>query len=74
MQEMGNADVDYAGDENWVTGQEKNTAQIRVWNNPGVVLPFTGGPGARSLVILGTVLILGAGVLLWEKRRTMQHR
>ena len=41
----------------------------RITNNPGVVLPSTGGPGTRLFTILGIILILGAGVLLWRRRR-----
>ena len=43
--------------------------QLTVVNNEGVELPNAGGPGTRSFAILGGVLILGAGVLLWRKRR-----
>lgn len=32
-------------------------------------LPATGGPGTRLFTILGSLLILGAGALLWRKRR-----
>ena len=32
-------------------------------------LPSTGGPGTRLFTILGSILILGAGVLLWRRRR-----
>ncbi len=32
-------------------------------------LPATGGPGTRLFTILGSILILGAGALLWRKRR-----
>ena len=35
----------------------------------GYELPSTGGPGTRIFTILGSVLILGAGVLLWGRRR-----
>ena len=69
MQEMSNSDVYYKGDENWVTGQEENTAQIRIWNDPGAVLPSNGGPGTRIFTILGSILILGAGVMLWRRLR-----
>ena len=34
-------------------------------------LPSTGGPGTRLFSILGSILILGAGVLLWRRRRTI---
>jgi LPXTG-motif cell wall-anchored protein len=39
---------------------------ISITNIPGAVLPNTGGPGARLFMILGSILILGAGVLLWS--------
>ena len=35
----------------------------------GYELPSTGGPGTRLFTILGCILILGAGVLLWRRRR-----
>ena len=37
----------------------------------GPELPSTGGPGTRLFTILGSILILGAGVLLWRRRRTI---
>ena len=44
-------------------------AAIVVGNTPGAALPNTGGPGTRLFTILGSILILGAGVLLWRRRR-----
>ncbi|MBQ9663309.1 MAG: Cna B-type domain-containing protein [Oscillospiraceae bacterium] len=35
----------------------------------GYTLPATGGPGTRLFTILGSILILGAGALLWRRRR-----
>ena len=40
-----------------------------VVNEPGAALPSTGGPGTNLLYLLGSILILGAGVLLWRRRR-----
>ncbi|MBO6309606.1 MAG: LPXTG cell wall anchor domain-containing protein, partial [Oribacterium sp.] len=40
-----------------------------VTNQAGSALPNTGGPGTRLFTILGSILILGAGVLLWRRRR-----
>ena len=37
--------------------------------SPGYELPSTGGPGTRLFTILGSILILGAGVLLWRRRK-----
>ena len=49
--------------ENWLA--------ISIKNEPGVALPKTGGPGTRFFTILGSILTLGAGVLLLRRRRLM---
>ncbi|MBP3204624.1 MAG: Cna B-type domain-containing protein, partial [Lachnospiraceae bacterium] len=49
------------------SGDDPATAKIG--NDAGVALPNTGGPGTRIFTILGSILILGAGVLLWRRRR-----
>ena len=49
----------------------KTSGTIAVQNEPGAALPYTGGPGTRIFTILGSILILGAGVLLWRRRRTI---
>jgi LPXTG-motif cell wall-anchored protein len=46
-----------------------NDASFIIPNTPGVSLPHTGGPGTRLFTVLGAVLTLGAGVLLWRRRR-----
>lgn len=38
-------------------------------NPSGYALPNTGGPGTRLFTIFGLILIAGAGLLLWRKRR-----
>lgn len=52
-------------------GIEDESATIIYGNTPGAALPNTGGPGTRLFTILGSILILGAGVLLWRRRRTI---
>ena len=47
----------------------ENSVTIIVGNVAGAELPYTGGPGTRLFTILGSILILGAGVLLWRRRR-----
>ncbi len=42
---------------------------INVGNVPGASLPYTGGMGTRRFTILGSILIGGAGLLLWRRRR-----
>lgn len=42
---------------------------ITVKNEPGYVLPSTGGSGTKLFTILGTMLVLSAGILLISRRR-----
>ncbi|MBQ7720636.1 MAG: LPXTG cell wall anchor domain-containing protein [Clostridia bacterium] len=53
----------------WVTGQDENTWQIRVWNNPGVALPSTGGMGSYSYYAVGTLLLTFAAFVYLRRRR-----
>ena len=56
-----------------VTGEnvsvDEDGITIIITNTPGAALPNAGGPGTRLFTIFGSFLILGAGVLLWRKRR-----
>ena len=47
----------------------KATKTATVENEPGAALPSTGGPGTRLFTILGSILILLSGTLLWRRRR-----
>ena len=51
--------------------KDKAVNRDYIINTPegGYELPQTGGPGTRLFTILGSILILGAGVLLWRRRR-----
>ncbi len=53
----------------WVTGQDENTWQIRVWNNPGVALPSTGGYGSYIHYAVGTLLLTFAAFVYLRRRR-----
>lgn len=68
MQGNSSAEVSVKGDTYWVGGQEDDTLQIRIWNNPGVVLPSTGGPGTTLIHHLGLLLTGLAGIGLLLKR------
>lgn len=46
-----------------------NTAEITVINEQGTVLPSTGGIGTTLFYVVGTMLVLGAGIVLITKRR-----
>ena len=51
--------------------EARNGEQIINRPEEAVSLPSTGGFGTRIFSILGSILILGAGVLLWRRRRTI---
>lgn len=59
-QGTGNMQVKDANDFSDIT--DKTTVVLRVWNNPGVVLPNTGGPGLKLFYLLGILLTGTAGV------------
>ena len=46
-----------------------NPGGLQIDNTPGAALPSTGGPGTRLFTILGSILIAGAGLLMWRRRR-----
>lgn len=53
----------------------ESPAIITYGNEPGKPLPFTGGPGTTLFYILGSILLLGSGVLLvarWRMRRSFR--
>ena len=48
---------------------EDDKLTIIVGNPPGAALPSTGGSGTRFFTILGSILVMFAGVVLWRRRR-----
>ena len=50
-------------------GTTENGTAIIVKNNMGSTLPSTGGMGTTIIYIVGAVLVVGAGVLLFTKKR-----
>lgn len=59
----------YKLDDEEVTANEGQTVVIAIENNKGSTLPSTGGMGTTILYIVGAVLVVGAGVVLFTKRR-----
>lgn len=57
------------GNTYWAAGQDNNTWQIRVWNNPGVELPMSGGPGTLIYTLSGIALMLGAALVYCFRMR-----
>ena len=62
-------EVNYTDNTSGMVTYDSADNQFTVRNTPGAALPNTGGPGTRLFTILGSILILGAGVLLWRRRR-----
>ena len=52
----------------WVEG-ESTEAPTSIVNKQGVELPATGGIGTTIFYAIGTILVLGAGILLVTRRR-----
>ena len=50
-------------------GDQTDSTLVTVVNNKGSVLPSTGGMGTTIIYIVGAVLVVGAGVLLFTKKR-----
>ena len=46
-----------------------DTFEIQVVNKQGTVLPSTGGIGTTIFYVVGTILVIGAGVILITRRR-----
>lgn len=49
--------------------EDDNTLTTTIVNKAGLVLPETGGMGTTLFYVLGTILVLGAGILLVSKKR-----
>ena len=67
-----NANADAAVGENGLigaTGAGANADAGKIINKQGVELPSTGGIGTTIFYLVGTILVLGAGILLITRRR-----
>jgi len=51
-------------------GEEKMN-DFWVENKPGTIIPGVGGPGTMPFRVFGSILIAGAGLLFWRRRRTI---
>ena len=58
-----------AGEDGWVIITATEDVEIVFTNHTGPELPETGGMGTHIYTSLGTVMVLGAGVLLLNQRR-----
>ena len=60
-------------DKGKVTYNETSTGTVKVLNQSGTELPSTGGMGTTVFYILGSVLVLGAAVVLVTRKRMKEH-
>jgi LPXTG-motif cell wall-anchored protein len=51
------------------TNSNTEIVYYRITNNPGVVLPHTGGIGTTIFYILGSILVIGGGIYFVSRRR-----
>ena len=61
--------IDHNGKINATEDQPAGATQIEVENKSGSELPETGGMGTTNFYVLGSILVLGAAVLLITKKR-----
>lgn len=46
-----------------------NTGDVKVLNNTGSLLPSTGGMGTTLIYVVGSILVLASGMVLFSKRK-----
>ena len=57
------------GEISFTSSLTEGSLSADVINNSGSVLPSTGGMGTTIFYVVGSVLVVGAGVLLISKKR-----
>lgn len=49
--------------------REERVEKVEVQNNKGLVLPSTGGMGTTLIYVVGSILVLASGIVLFSKRK-----
>ena len=62
------------GNITFTTTDDKSALSTTVVNKKGTELPSTGGMGTTIFYVLGTILVLGAGVVLIARKRMKSER
>lgn len=55
--------------EDTTEGSTDGTVSITIKNNQGSLLPETGGIGTKIFYVVGAILVLGAGIILFVRKR-----
>jgi LPXTG-motif cell wall-anchored protein len=61
--------VTFESDNNTVKVETDNTLMTEIVNRKGTELPSTGGIGTTIFYVLGSILVIGAGIVLITRRR-----
>lgn len=49
--------------------KDEVVTQVEVKNNKGSILPSTGGMGTTLIYVVGSILVLASGIVLFSKRK-----
>lgn len=49
--------------------KDEVVTQVEVQNNKGSLLPSTGGMGTTLIYVVGSILVLASGIVLFSKRK-----
>lgn len=52
-----------------ITVRDETVNQVEVQNNKGSLLPSTGGMGTTLIYVVGSILVLASGIVLFSKRK-----
>ncbi|MBQ9028372.1 MAG: LPXTG cell wall anchor domain-containing protein [Lachnospiraceae bacterium] len=65
----GTEKCEWKADGDSVFDSENGIVTVTIENNAGSTLPSTGGIGTTMFYIIGTIMVIGAGVVLISRRR-----
>lgn len=52
-----------------ITVSDRSVDKVKVQNNTGSLLPSTGGMGTTLIYVVGSILVLASGIVLFSKRK-----
>lgn len=61
--------IEILSDGSIKVNDEAITGDVRVQNNTGSILPSTGGMGTTLIYVVGSILVLASGIVLFSKRK-----
>lgn len=61
--------IEILSDGSIKVNDEAITGDVKVQNNTGSILPSTGGMGTTLIYVVGSILVLASGIVLFSKRK-----